>query len=94
MPYTINELMNRQAEREKQQTNNQATAKTEVMAKETKNVKPPKVKAMKNKEQKTNKQLTPLQQRTIDYASVFATVLVGVLALAVVIRLIFWMFGA
>lgn len=93
MPYKIEDLMSKEAEREKR-TNPKAPTPITPMATEAKTIKQPKnkVKAVKQKN-KTPVELTPLQQKTVDYASIFLTVLFGTLLLAGVVRLIMWMFG-
>lgn len=93
MPYRIEDLMNREAERERQRRPQEPT-KIEAMATKAEIVKP--IKAKKVKPSKVKKQpmdLTPLQQKTLDYASVFLTVLLGILLLTGVVRLCLWMFG-
>lgn len=93
MPYNINDLMNREAERERQRRPQVQPAQTKEMAPKAETPKASKVKVKKPKAKKQPVDLTPLQQKTFDYASVFLTVLLGGLLLAGAIRLVMWMFS-
>ena len=94
MPYTLDQVMRKEEQREQaaQRTVQTAAAKTEtkapVVVKKEKAVKPPKAKKVKQ-----TPELTQLQQKTVDYMSVFAALLIAGFALALVIRVIMWMFG-
>lgn len=92
MPYKIEDLMSKESEREKQKQ--PEPSPIAPMVTKEKVAKQPKVKVKVAKKDKPQVELTPLQQKTMDYASVFLTVLLGTLLLAGAIRLIMWMFGA